>query len=149
MNLLGDLVPDTTAELRARSPTARPDGLRQERIPSSVLDGLSTLRSQRVQRSRVDAITVRVPLQVLRPPPSTSAQHLHDGDEARAGELDAASLAADIITLFGDGEQLAQMGHNARKLAMPDAAKAIADYALALGDNNSQQPTLSISGGRS
>ena len=64
-------------------------------------------------------------------------------------ELDAASLAADIITLFGDGEQLAQMGHNARKLAMPDAAKAIADYALALGDNNSQQPTLSISGGRS
>ena len=64
-------------------------------------------------------------------------------------ELDAASLAADISTLFGDGEQLAQMGHNARKLAMPDAAKAIADYALALGDNNSQQPTLSISGGQS
>ena len=67
---------------------------------------------------------------------------------AEAG-LDAASLAADISTLFGDGEQLGQMGHNARKLAMPDAAKAIADYALALGDNNSQQPTLSISGGRS
>ena len=64
-------------------------------------------------------------------------------------ELDAVSRAADISTLFGDGEQLAQMGHNARKLAMPDAAKAIADYALALGDSNSQQPTHNISGGQS
>jgi hypothetical protein len=32
---------------------------------------------------------------------------------------------------------------------MPDAAKAIADYALALGDSNSQQPTHNISGGQS
>jgi UDP-N-acetylglucosamine--N-acetylmuramyl-(pentapeptide) pyrophosphoryl-undecaprenol N-acetylglucosamine transferase len=64
-------------------------------------------------------------------------------------ELDAASLADDISTLFGDAEQLVQMGHNAQKLAMPDAAKAIADYALALGDSNSQQPTHNISGGQS
>ena len=40
------------------------------------------------------------------------------------------------------------MGQNARKLAMPDAAQAIADYALAL-DNNGRQPAHSISGGRS
>ena len=39
------------------------------------------------------------------------------------------------------------MGQNARKLAMPDAAQVIADYALALGDNNDRQPAHSISGG--
>ena len=64
-------------------------------------------------------------------------------------ELDAASLADDITDLFGDEEKLAQMGHNARKLAMPDAAQAIADYALALGDNNNRQTAHSISGSQS
>lgn len=64
-------------------------------------------------------------------------------------ELDAATLADDITNLFGDEEKLAQMGQNARKLAMPDAAQTIADYALALGDNNGRQPAHSFSGGRS
>ena len=64
-------------------------------------------------------------------------------------ELDAATLADDITNLFSDEEKLAQMGRNARKLAMPYAAQTIVDYALALGDNNSQQPAHSISRGRS
>ena len=64
-------------------------------------------------------------------------------------ELDAATLADDIINLFRDQEKLARMGHNARKLAMPDASQAIADYALALGDNKGQQPAHCISEGRS
>ena len=64
-------------------------------------------------------------------------------------ELDTATLANDITNLFGEEEKLAQMGRNARKLATPHAAQVIADYALALGDNNGRQPAHSISGGRS
>ena len=64
-------------------------------------------------------------------------------------ELDAATLASDIAGLFGDSERLARMGQNARKLAMPDAARTIADYALTLGGNRRCRPVQSISGGRS
>ena len=64
-------------------------------------------------------------------------------------ELDAATLAKDITNLFGDEKKLAQMSQNARKLAMPNAARAIADYALALGDRKGRQLAQSFSGGRS
>ncbi len=64
-------------------------------------------------------------------------------------ELSATSLAADIASLFGDGNQLAQMAQNARKLSMPDAARAIADYALALNKDNDRQAAHGVSRGRS
>ena len=63
-------------------------------------------------------------------------------------ELNAAKLAAEITCLFGDAEQLARMGRNARKLAMPDAARKIADYALSLCDDNKKQLAQRISGGQ-
>lgn len=64
-------------------------------------------------------------------------------------KLSATSLAADIASLFGDGNQLEQMSRNARKLAMPNAAQAIADYALALSKNNSRRAVHSVSRGPS
>ena len=64
-------------------------------------------------------------------------------------KLDAATLANDIAQLFGDPEHLARMGHNAQKLAMPDAARVIADYALAIGSDSKRYKARSISGGQS
>ena len=64
-------------------------------------------------------------------------------------KLDASILAKDITNLFGDEKRLAQMSQNASKLAMPNAARAIADYALALADRKGRQLAQSFSGGRS
>jgi UDP-N-acetylglucosamine--N-acetylmuramyl-(pentapeptide) pyrophosphoryl-undecaprenol N-acetylglucosamine transferase len=45
-------------------------------------------------------------------------------------QLDGERLAAEVGSLFGDGERLARMAAAAKELAMPDAARRIADEVL-------------------
>ncbi len=83
---------------------------------------------------------------------TANARHLASvgGGLCRAeAELDASTLSNDIANLFGNEKQLAQMSQNARKLAMPNAAQAIANYALALGDSYGRQTDCTISKGLS
>jgi len=53
-------------------------------------------------------------------------------------------LSTEMARLLGDGKTLHQMGLNARKLATPDAAACIADYAMALAAGDASQMGAAI-----